>query len=169
MFGNKEKQKEAEAPVTSTKSSLSKDVKTLIGEGCKVEGNFFIQTPTRIDGTIKGDLTGDSGIVIGTQGKIEGNIFASEVIVYGNVAGNIETNRLELKKGSDVKGDLTVNNLTAEPGSTFNGKCIMKTQKSGGNNVKNDANVSSTANVSGTANANSVPASSSNVKITKKL
>jgi len=120
MFG-KEKSKELETPVVS--KSAAKDIKTLIGEGCKVEGNFFIPTYTRIDGTIKGDLTGDSGIVIGVKGRVEGNIVASEIVNYGHVQGNIETQRLELKKSSSINGDIVVNQLIAEPGSSFNGKC----------------------------------------------
>ena len=120
MFG-KEKSKEFETPVVS--KSAAKDIKTLIGEGCKVEGNFFIPTYTRIDGTIKGDLTGDSGIVIGIKGRVEGNIVASEIVNYGQVQGNIETQRLELKKGSTLNGDVSVNQLITEQGSAFNGKC----------------------------------------------
>ena len=101
MFGSKERsanQPEVSTPV-SNKSASSKDIKTLIGEGCKVEGNFFIPTATRIDGIIKGDLTGDSGIVIGHAGRIVGSVCATEVVVFGIVEGNIETNRLELKNG----------------------------------------------------------------------
>jgi cytoskeletal protein CcmA (bactofilin family) len=131
MFGSKEKPRETETSSQApNKSASSKDIKTLIGEGCKVEGNFFIPTATRIDGTIKGDLTGDSGIVIGHMGKIVGSVCASEVIVFGSVEGNIETNKLELKKGSRINGDVTVNNLVTEQGCTFNGRCIMKTEAS---------------------------------------
>jgi cytoskeletal protein CcmA (bactofilin family) len=128
MFGSKEKPRTTDSPLAPApnKSANSKDIKTLIGEGCKVEGNFFIPTATRIDGVIKGDLTGDSGIVIGHVGKIEGSVCSSEVIVYGTVEGNIETNKLELKKGSRVSGDITVNNLITEQGCYFNGKCTMK-------------------------------------------
>jgi cytoskeletal protein CcmA (bactofilin family) len=122
MFG-KEKSGEMEIPVV-TKSS-SKDIKTLIGEGCKVEGNFFIPTYTRVDGTIKGDLTGDSGIVIGVKGTVEGNVFGSEIVVYGNIKGNVETQKLELKKGSSLTGDIKVLQFTAEFGSSFNGRCTM--------------------------------------------
>ena len=125
MFG-KEKTKEAEVPVTTSKSS-SKDIKTLIGEGCKVEGNFFVPTTTRIDGIIKGDLTGENGIVIGGQGKVEGNVCAAEVVVYGNVKGNIEADKLELKRGANVNGDITANNMVTEQGAVFNGRCSMKT------------------------------------------
>ena len=122
MFG-KEKLREDEAPVVS--KSSPKDVKTLIGEGCKVEGNFYINTYTRIDGTIKGDLTGDSGIVIGVKGKIEGNVVATEVVNYGEIKGNVEAQRLELKRGSALNGDVVVNQLLTELGSSLNGRCSM--------------------------------------------
>lgn len=127
MFGNKEKPAgtETSVPVTN-KSVSSKDVMTLIGEGCKVEGNFFIPTATRIDGTIKGGLTGDSGVIIGNKGRIEGNIAASEAVIYGTVIGNIDTHKLELKRGSNVSGDITVGILITEQGCNFNGKCNMK-------------------------------------------
>ncbi len=127
MFGSKEKSGTIETSVpVSNKSASSKDIKTLIGEGCKVEGSFFIPNATRIDGTIKGDLTGDSGVVIGGKGRIEGNICASEVVVYGTVVGNIETARLEFKRGAKVNGDMIVNELITEPGAIFNGRCSMK-------------------------------------------
>lgn len=146
MFGSKEKVKESESMIpASNKSASSKDIKTLIGEGCKVEGNFFIPTATRIDGTIKGDLTGDSGIVIGHMGRIVGSVCASEVVVYGNVEGNIETNRLELKKGSKINGDITVNNLVTEQGCTFNGKCIMKTEGSNVTELMTDSSQSNSS------------------------
>lgn len=122
MFGKEKTIGNDIPPVTKT---LPRDIKTLIGEGCKVEGNFFIPTYTRVDGTVKGDLTGDSGIVIGVQGRVEGNICASEVVLYGSVVGNVETKKLELKKGAALNGDITVNHLITEPGSTFNGKCTM--------------------------------------------
>ncbi len=147
MFGSKEKSSVPESAPVQNKSASSKDIKTLIGEGCKVEGNFFIPTATRIDGTIKGDLTGDSGIVIGLAGKIVGSICAAEVVVYGTVDGNIETNKLELKKGSKVSGDVTVNNLITEQGCTFNGRCIMKTEESNVTELKTDADNYGSGNV----------------------
>jgi len=131
MFG-KEKAREEEIPVVAARNS-SKDVTTLIGEGCKVEGTFFVPTTTRIDGIIKGDLTGEIGIIIGNSGKIEGNVCSKEVTVLGHVFGNIEADRLELKRGSIVEGDIVVNNLLTENGAVFNGTCTMKSVRS---NVK---------------------------------
>jgi len=127
MFGKEKSQGEI-TPVISNRSA-SKDVTTLIGEGCKVEGNFFVPTTTRIDGIIKGDLTGEIGIIIGTKGLVEGNVCAKEVVVYGNVKGNIEADKLELKRGSNINGDLSVNNLHTEIGAIINGTCTMNAKE----------------------------------------
>lgn len=131
MFGSKNTNKESESPAVS--KTVSKDVKTLIGEGCKVEGNFYIPSFTRIDGTIKGDVTGESGLIIGNNGCVEGNIYAAEVLVYGKVAGNIESLRVELKKGSHLDGDISVSHFLAESGCFFNGRCSMKKENESDN------------------------------------
>src|SRR4030095_389345 len=141
MFGKETNKKDSDFPAVSSSistnsssssnnnRSVQKEITTLIGEGCKVEGNFFVPTTTRIDGTIKGDLTGEIGVIIGSQGHIEGNVLSAEVVVYGNIKGKIEGDKLDLKRGSTVTGDLTVNILMTEPGASFNGKCSMKTQE----------------------------------------
>jgi len=131
MFGPKDKINENDTPVmpratTSPVSrTSSKDITTLIGEGCKVEGNFYVPNFTRIDGIVKGDVHGDSGVIIGNSGKVEGNIFGTEVMLYGEVKGKIETQKLELKKGSVLNGDIVAVNLITESGCIFNGNCVM--------------------------------------------
>lgn len=130
MFGNKERPDSTESsyqPVSKPVSS--KDARTLIGEGVRVEGNFFIPTPTRVDGVIKGNLTGDSALVIGEKGWIEGTVCATEVLLLGTIEGNVEAKRLEMKKGSRMIGDILVDDLITEVGCTFNGKCAMKPEE----------------------------------------
>lgn len=131
MFGNKEKPDAAEnnyQPAVS-KPMNAKDARTLIGEGVRVEGNFFIPTPTRVDGVIKGNLTGDSTLVIGEKGWVEGTVTASEVLLLGTIEGNVEAKKLDMKKGSRMIGDILVDDLITEVGCTFNGRCSMKPEE----------------------------------------
>jgi cytoskeletal protein CcmA (bactofilin family) len=131
MFGNNKEKPETNEnsyqPVSKPVSS--KDTKTLIGEGVRVEGNFFIPTPTRVDGVIKGNLTGDSTLVIGEKGWVEGTVTASEVLLLGTIEGNVEAKRLDMKKGSRMIGDILVDDLITEIGCTFNGRCSMKPEE----------------------------------------
>jgi cytoskeletal protein CcmA (bactofilin family) len=131
MFG-KEKTKNEPAIVPIHKTP-AKEISTLIGEGCKVE--------TRIDGIIKGDLTGEVGLIIGSKGLVEGDVCAAEVVVYGNVVGNIEADRLELKRGSNINGNLSVNNLVTENGALFNGSCAMKSTDKNISEISSEASV----------------------------
>ena len=106
------------------------EIKTLISQGCKFEGNLYSPSYTRIDGTIQGNLTGDSGIVIGEKGVISGDVRATEVIVFGTVKGNITSDTLVIKPSGSVNGNIAINTFSAEKGAVYNGTCKM-----GGNNV----------------------------------
>jgi len=81
----------------------------VVREHCRIGNNVLLQ----------------NGVVIGVKGRIEGNITSSEAVIYGTVVGNIEAQRLELKKGSDVSGDISVIDFVTEQGCQFNGRCTM--------------------------------------------
>lgn len=117
MFGNKKGRK--------TPKSEVKQITTSIGEGCIFEGNISTSSSSRIDGTLKGKITGDNCIIVGEHGVIVGEIKAAETIVFGKVDGIIESERLEIKRTGSVKGDLFVEKLTVEEGGIYNGKCAM--------------------------------------------
>jgi len=117
MFGSKKDGK--------TSKSEVKQITTSIGEGCIFEGNISTSSSSRIDGTLRGKITGDNCIIIGEQGVIIGEIKAAETIVFGKVDGIIESERLEIKHTGSVKGDLFVEKLNVEEGGIYNGKCAM--------------------------------------------
>ena len=107
-------------------SGTSEQIRTLISEGCKFEGNLFSPSSTRIDGIITGDLTGEKSIIIGDKGTINGSIKAPEVVVYGIVDGDIDTDDLTIKQNGSVNGDIEITNLSIEKGAKFNGNCKTK-------------------------------------------
>ncbi|MBS1551870.1 MAG: polymer-forming cytoskeletal protein [Bacteroidetes bacterium] len=129
MFGNKSKEplftEEVRTPVRTASHNSNEKVLTLISEGCKFDGNLSSPSTTKIDGHIVGNLRGESGIIIGEKGIVEGNVNAVEVIVYGTVKGNIKAHKLELKKTGSLSGDITVEELVTESGSRFNGASKM--------------------------------------------
>ena len=117
MFGSKKGEKPPKSDV--------KQITTSIGEGCIFEGNISTSSSSRIDGTLKGRITGDNTIIVGESGIIIGEIKAVETIVFGKVEGIIESERLEIKHTGSVTGDLFVERLTVEEGGLYNGKCAM--------------------------------------------
>ena len=100
-------------------------ITTLIGDGCEFEGNMSSSSSTRIDGKLKGRITGENSIVVGETGLVLGEIKASETVVYGKVEGTIETNSLEIKRSGIVLGDIFIESLIVEDGGIYNGRCTM--------------------------------------------
>ncbi|MCX6156512.1 MAG: polymer-forming cytoskeletal protein [Ignavibacteriae bacterium] len=125
MFGKKEQEKPMEVSAPSRTAGNSSQIRTLISEGCKFEGNLFSPGSTRIDGIVKGNLAGESGLIIGDKGTIEGDIHSIEVTIYGYVKGNVKADKLEVKKGGKIYGDISINQLAMEPGAVFIGHCKM--------------------------------------------
>ena len=122
MFGQKDKQT---FPISTSSKSDNAQIKTLISEGCKFEGDLFSPDYTRIDGNVIGHLRGEGGLVIGEKGVIDGDVSSVEVAVYGIVNGNVKAHKLEIKKGGSVMGDVSVDDLIMEQGSKFNGQSKM--------------------------------------------
>ncbi|MDQ3021748.1 MAG: polymer-forming cytoskeletal protein [Bacteroidota bacterium] len=133
MFGNKSKDssynensynEEVRTQVKSTNNQQDK-ILTLLSDGCKFEGNLSSPSPTKIDGHVVGNVRGESGIIIGEKGIVEGNINAVDVIIYGTVKGKIKAHKLDLKRTCSLNGDIIVEELATETGSKFNGNCKM--------------------------------------------
>lgn len=137
MFGNKTKDstytEDVKPSVKPAVQSSSERVLTLISEGCKFEGNLSSPSTTKIEGHIVGNLRGESGIIIGEKGVVEGNVNAVDVIIYGTVKGNIKSHKLEIKRTGNLDGDITVEDFITESGCRFNGNCKMGDDKSKSN------------------------------------
>jgi cytoskeletal protein CcmA (bactofilin family) len=118
MFGKDKNMKNA-----NTKSN---EITTLIGEGCLFEGDITSPSSTRVDGNVVGNIKGKGSLIIGDKGVVSGEVRASEVIVYGKVKSNVESERMEIKKGGSVYGDVSTKSLIIEDGGTYNGKCAME-------------------------------------------
>ena len=93
MFGQKNKEDTSYSAPIIPKSD-SGQIKTLISEGCKFEGNLFSPSNVRIDGIVTGNLTGENVLIIGEKGIIKGDIISVEATIYGHVTGNIKAHKL---------------------------------------------------------------------------
>lgn len=98
----------------------------VIGEGTSIQGDIQSNGDIRIDGELKGNLTTQGKLVIGTQGKIQGEIQCKNAEVSGGIDGKITVNELlALKASAKVKGDIITKKLAIEPNAIFSGTCQM--------------------------------------------
>lgn len=96
-------------------------VKSILGEGLKIEGNVIAEGKIRIDGVVEGDVNGDF-LIFGESAKVKGNVKAKNVVVMGSIEGNVETDKLEVKSSANVKGDISAKELAVEIGASISGR-----------------------------------------------
>jgi cytoskeletal protein CcmA (bactofilin family) len=94
-----------------------------LGPGLKIKGQISgaedLQVECKVDGPIS---LGDHRLTVGQNAHVSGEITASEVIVYGEVNGDlVASGRIEIKKHGSVKGDLTTARIMIEDGAYFKG------------------------------------------------
>jgi cytoskeletal protein CcmA (bactofilin family) len=100
-------------------------ISTLISEGSTLEGNLKAPAVARVDGQIIGDVIVEEGLILGEKGSIKGNILTKELVVYGVINGNIQSNSLEIKSTGRINGEIRTNTLVVENGAIYNGSLSM--------------------------------------------
>jgi cytoskeletal protein CcmA (bactofilin family) len=98
----------------------------VIGEGTSIQGDIQSNGDIRIDGVLKGNLTTQGKLVIGGNGKIQGEIQCKNAELSGSIDGKITVNELlTLKSSATVQGDIITKKLAIEPNAIFTGTCQM--------------------------------------------
>lgn len=108
----------------------------IIGETMRIKGEVFSKEDLQIDGEVQGKLESESRLTVGPKGKADASIKAAEVVVGGMIKGNVEAvQRIVLRKGANLVGDVKTAGIVIEDGAYFKGGIDIArpedTQKSG--------------------------------------
>ncbi|MFV0520928.1 MAG: polymer-forming cytoskeletal protein [Mangrovibacterium sp.] len=99
---------------------------TIIGKGTKVTGDMNVEGDTRIDGELEGTINCSGRLIVGLEGKVQGDIFCVNFETLGEVNGNLTVKeKTFLREKSNFQGKLLTNILNIEPGAKFTGTCDM--------------------------------------------
>ncbi len=121
----------------SKNSSSEGSAINLIGSGTQINGDISSTGDVRIDGTLTGNISLQGRLVIGPNGKVEGNVTCQNADISGEIKGKINVSEiLALKNTAKILGDIATGKISIEPGAVFTGTCNM------GAIVKNIKNVS---------------------------
>jgi len=102
----------------------------IIGNGTDIKGNIKSNGDLRIDGFIKGTIQATGKVVVGTTGRVDGEIICQNADISGEVKAHIKViELLSLKANAVVSGDILTNKLAIEPGAVFTGACKMGNQE----------------------------------------
>jgi len=88
-----------------------------------LKGELIGSEDIKLEGKIEGAISlGGHRLNVGSTAHIHADIIAREVVVAGEVIGNVNApDRIELKKGGSIVGDLTTARLVIEDGAFFKG------------------------------------------------
>lgn len=94
-----------------------------LGPSLHVKGEISGNEDLFIDGTVEGIVRlNESKLMIGPAASVKADITAGEVVVRGNLKGNIfARGRIEVKNDGSVTGDLTTPQVFIEEGALFKG------------------------------------------------
>lgn len=109
----------AARPSVPTARSLS-----CLGAGLEIKGTITGAEDLQIDGKVDGPVTlRGQKLTIGQTGKVHSEVSARDVIVYGDITGNLlAQDRVEIKKDASVVGDIKATRISIEDGAFCKGR-----------------------------------------------
>jgi cytoskeletal protein CcmA (bactofilin family) len=127
------KQEEGEAPNLSTQekglamarpSSPGSRTMACIGSSLEIKGIISGKEDLQVDGKVDGPISLEGQkLTVGRTGRVNSEVAAQEVIVYGNITGNlVARDRVEIKKDASVTGDIATARIGIEDGAHFKGR-----------------------------------------------
>jgi cytoskeletal protein CcmA (bactofilin family) len=93
-----------------------------------VRGDLATDGTIRVDGRLEGNINRSDVVVIGANASVVGSIVAREVIVAGSVEGNITAeSRVELDNAAVVIGDIIAGSILTHEGAQIRGTVVVRT------------------------------------------
>jgi cytoskeletal protein CcmA (bactofilin family) len=123
--------KKEPTPVSSTPyrtpESDSRNTAT-IGKAVKIVGQIFTKEDLYVDGDVEGTIESqENKVTVGPNGRVQASIRAREVIILGQVQGNVETSdKVDIRKDAKLVGDITTSRISIEDGALFKGSIDIK-------------------------------------------
>jgi cytoskeletal protein CcmA (bactofilin family) len=95
---------------------------TVFGKSMKIVGEVSSDEELYLDGDLDGKLNLRNRLTVGPNSKVNANIKAQEIIVFGTVKGNVESeSRVSLRTGASIVGDIKTAGIVIEDGAYFKG------------------------------------------------
>ena len=100
---------------------------TVIGKSITIRGELSGSEDLFLDGVLEGSVTVPEGrITIGPNGRIKANLVARDIVIFGQVSGDVQaTASVDLRQSAALKGDITAARLAIEENATIQGKADL--------------------------------------------
>jgi len=109
--------------------SNSTKIETLVGTAMEIHGDLIFSGGLHVDGKIVGNVIAEedshSMLILSDQGQIEGEVRVPFVVLNGQVTGDVyASERVELSRHGQVKGNVYYNLLEMAMGAEVNGNLV---------------------------------------------
>lgn len=94
-----------------------------VATGTVMRGKLVASGTVRLNGRFDGHLV-CARLEIGSDGYVHGRVSARELVVAGQVVGNVEATSVTLEDGAFIEGDVRYAKLALDHGATMTGKAI---------------------------------------------
>jgi len=110
-------------PLGLRNSLRPSDSNSRLGKSLSFQGELKGAEDLYIDGEFAGTIElGEHSLTIGPQGRVRADIRAREIVIEGNVQGNLRAgDRLQIGKTGSVTGELVTARIVIEDGAYFKG------------------------------------------------
>lgn len=103
---------------------LDSKIAGLIDQGTEMKGDLTFKGSFRIEGNFKGTVISDSLLIIGERGKVEADVKVGQIIINGEVKGNIQAfDKVEIHNKGRVFGTIQTPRLIVEEGAYLEANC----------------------------------------------
>lgn len=107
-------------------SAKTGDLSAFIDEGSEIDGKYTFRGTVMVNGKFSGEIRTEDTLIIGEKGMIKADIHAGNVVISGEVTGNVTaTERVELRGTARVFGDVEAPVIVVAEGVLFEGRCRM--------------------------------------------
>lgn len=97
----------------------------------EITGKISGQADLRIDGRVEGPISLQGHrLTVGPTGQLNSEVTASEIVVQGRVTGDLRArDRIEIRNGGSVAGDIHSARISIEDGADFKGRAEIEPAK----------------------------------------
>ena len=94
-----------------------------IGKAVKIVGDIYTKEDLNVDGDVEGKIEStDNKITIGTTGRVQASVKAREVVIFGQVQGDVEaTDKVDIRREAKLVGNIKTARISIEDGALFKG------------------------------------------------
>jgi cytoskeletal protein CcmA (bactofilin family) len=115
----------AAAPRNAVRDSAEQ---ATIGKSLVIKGEVTGSEPLYIDGRVEGSISlAGNRVTVGRNGVVAANINAGEIVVLGEVRGNlVSSDQVDIRSKGSLTGDVVAQRISIEDGAFFKGSIDIR-------------------------------------------